>query len=185
MKSSPGISLTKGFSLLEVIIVMTITAILIGIGSLQIQYHLAKLTLERWCLQWISDAQLARSLSVNTAVEIKFIANSSSWLSGWHIIKNGNVVREFNPTHYHAYRFIELDPSMKQTQGFVDSLSKDPTPRLIFTSGESAQLENGGFMASRLIVRHQRFHNLTRHIILSPGGRLRLCDPNSDRLRCQ
>ena len=93
MKSSPGISLTKGFSLLEVIIVMTITAILIGIGSLQIQYHLAKLTLERWCLQWISDAQLARSLSVNTAVEIEFIANSSSWLSGWHIIKNGNVVR--------------------------------------------------------------------------------------------
>ena len=169
---------------MEVIIVMTITGILIGFGNFQIQYQLAKLTLDRWCLQWISDAQLARSLSINTVSEIRFIANSSSWLSGWHITKNGHVIHDFNPADYHAYRFIELDPSMKQTQGFVDSLSKDPTPRLIFTSGESAELENGGFMASRLIVRHQQFHNVTRHIIMSPGGRLRLCDPHSDRLGC-
>ena len=185
MTSFPGTFLNKGFSILETLIALTIMVILIGISISNIQQYFAKLALERWCFQWISDAQLARTLSSYQLNEVRLIANNQSWLSGWSITTNGKTVREFIPTDYKTYRLIEIDPTMKQTQGFVNALSKDLTPQLIFIGGESAELGNGGFMASRLIVRHQTYPELIRHIIMGSGGRLRLCNPTSDRLGCQ
>jgi type IV fimbrial biogenesis protein FimT len=177
--------LSKGYSLLELLIVLTITAILFGITGSIIQQHIAELTIERWCLQWIADAQLARSLSSQRISEVKLIALEQSWLSGWSITSNGRTLREFNPQDYKIYRLIELDPAMRQTQGFVDSLSGNLNPQLIFVGGEPAELRNGGFMASRLIIRHQTHPQIVRHIIMGSGGRLRLCNPASDRLGCQ
>ncbi len=53
-----------------------------------------------------------------------------------------------------------------------------------FNAAGAAKTAQGGFVANRLILRHRRSDNLERQLILSSGGRWRICDPARDVKNC-
>jgi len=54
-----------------------------------------------------------------------------------------------------------------------------------FDAFGSAKSQSGGFVANRMVFRHQHAPGIERHAILSSGGRWRLCDPDQDRRACR
>ena len=56
---------------------------------------------------------------------------------------------------------------------------------IIFNAAGAAKMGQGGFVANRLILGHHRAPKLERQLILSSGGRWRICDPSFDSKACQ
>jgi len=54
-----------------------------------------------------------------------------------------------------------------------------------FDAFGSAKSQSGGFVANRMVFRHQHARGIERHAILSSGGRWRLCDPVQDSRGCR
>jgi type IV fimbrial biogenesis protein FimT len=57
--------------------------------------------------------------------------------------------------------------------------------RIGFDAFGAAKSQSGGFVANRVVFRHQSASEIERHAILSSGGRWRLCDPAQDRRACR
>ena len=54
-----------------------------------------------------------------------------------------------------------------------------------FNGAGAAKTGSGGFVANRLILGHRLKPELERHLILSSGGRWRICDPQVDNRGCR
>jgi type IV fimbrial biogenesis protein FimT len=57
--------------------------------------------------------------------------------------------------------------------------------RIGFDTFGAAKSQSGGFVANRMVFRHQHVQGIERHAILSSGGRWRLCDPDQDNKACR
>ena len=55
---------------------------------------------------------------------------------------------------------------------------------ILFNAAGAAKSGQGGFVANRLILGHDRAPSLERQLILGSGGRWRICDPARDAKRC-
>lgn len=169
----------SGFSLLELLVVLHLTAILIAMNFSSWSAWQAKRALDYLSHQFVQDAQLARALSVRLEKPVRLIPWGRDWQSGWQILAHDQVVHIFKNPHPQ----IRFSAQMRSSQGFKDISSKQHPYQLMFLQGEPAKLHNGGFVANRLIWEHRQYPHLAKHIILGPAGRFRICDPL--RASCQ
>ena len=135
--------------------------------------------------RFIQDAQLARqkSLQLGTQVSMKPLmkVNVFTWSAGWEI-KADQLLVQSRINHSPIQVAEDL---LKPTHQFTDMSAPLKARHLTFRNGQPALLHNGGFVANRIIWRHSSYPELIRHIILGPGGRWRICNPQEDKQECQ
>jgi type IV fimbrial biogenesis protein FimT len=202
----------SGHTLLELMICISIVGLITGFASHQLSQQMAQLQLERVAHAFIQDAQLARQLSrqLGQSVTMKPLRSDypQEWGHGWVIQGNGvggiggisgiswisgtnnkhgaTLLKQYSLTDSSHKIFVGVaNDLLKDSQQFADISAPGKARHLTFKDGQMALLNNGGFVANRIIWQHQNYPNLLMHVILGPGGRWRSCNPNRDTQKCQ
>jgi type IV fimbrial biogenesis protein FimT len=178
-----------GSSLLEVLICIT----LLGLMSLWSVSHfhrqIAVHQLDALTQNFVQDAQLARQKSqqLQETVSMKPLTKGHqiSWTNGWDIQLGSTISNSPFKSHINTSPVEVAEHLLKPTQQFTDMSAPGKARHISFTNGDPALLHHGGFVANRIIWQHSRYPSLIRHIILGPGGRWRICNPDEDKQECQ
>ena len=172
----------RGFSLIEMMVVITLSALLSSVGIHLLNYKIANHQMNHLAELFVQDAQFARQLSQEQSTNIWFepLDPMNNWELGWQIRSASQILKiHGRPKHIQlAY------PLLKNTQQFRDMSHPNKKKYLKFENGQIAVLHNRGFLANRIIWQDSRYPDLIRHIILGPGGRWRICDPTHDKHEC-
>lgn len=175
-----------GFSLLELMAVVLIIAIAAMMTMPLLQEQIAAREIETIARRFISHAHFARqqALHLGRPVHLVPIADDR-WEAGWvvqgacigKLVKVGCIGKAW-------FSQASIDPIYFKGGGkqFIDPNSGKKG--ILFNAAGAAKTAQGGFLANRLILGHQRAPNLERQMILGSGGRWRICDPARDAKRC-
>ena len=137
--------------------------------------------------RFIAHAQFARSqaLALGAAVQIS-PKSDNMWDEGW-VVKSGCNNRQLQSACIERYWFSQGDIAPVHFKGggkqFIDPHSS--RRGIIFNAAGAAKTAQGGFVANRLILGHDLNPRLERQLILSSGGRWRICDPSKDAKACK
>jgi type IV fimbrial biogenesis protein FimT len=185
-----------GFTLLEVLISLSMLAAMSAIAAHLYSQQIARSQLNEVSHAFIQDAHLARQLSrqMDKTITLKPLGHSEfrDWSHGWEIVQGEFSSEEPLKTlkHYplqrgHLKGRIQVaHESLKESQQFTDMSAPNKARHISFESGKAALLNNGGFLANRIIWQHSAYSDMQRHLILGPGGRWRICDPSKDHQKC-
>ena len=179
-------SAENGHTLLEMMAVVAIIAIMASMGAPLLQEQLAHREVENVARRFIQHAQFARQAALfGDGLTVQIVPIEHQWSRGWRVIQ----------TEVHS----QMSASMLQvllSQGDIAPVEIDERSsgfggpngqhkRISFDAFGSAKSQSGGFVANRMVFRHQHVQGIERHAILSSGGRWRLCDPDQDRKACR
>ncbi len=167
----------QGYTLLELMAVITLISLLLMFGVPQIQTQFYERELEHAARQFIYHAQFARQRALYGGRDMLLkpkVAHDdeANWNSGWQLEGVGTkrspemIVRHSLPANIAIH-----------SKGFVDPHSGQSQIR--FNPAGGAKSKHGGFVANRLIFAHTKNTSLQRHVILAASGRWRICNPNS------
>ena len=194
--SSATIPPKTGFTLIEVLICLSILAAMSAIGAHLYGQQIAQSQLDEVSHAFIQDAHLARQLSreMNGTVTLKPLGQSEfrDWSYGWEIVQGAfsseeplQTLKQYPLQSGHLKGRIQVaHESLKDSQQFTDMSAPHKARHISFESGKAALLNNGGFVANRIIWQHSAYSDMQRHLILGPGGRWRICDPKKDHQKC-
>jgi type IV fimbrial biogenesis protein FimT len=178
--------LESGASLLELMAVVLILAISATITMPLLQEQITIREIESVARRFIAHAQFARqqALHLGEPVKIEPLSNRS-WEDGWSI-KSGCIGRSPKSTCVDKTWIShgKTDPIFFKggARHFIDPHTSKIG--ILFNAAGAAKTAQGGFVANRLILGHQRVSGLERQLILGSGGRWRICDPTRDAKRC-
>lgn len=188
-KEFPGELSDDGSSLLELLICITLLGFISLWSISNFQRQIAAQQLDALAQTFVQDAQLARQKSqqLREIVSMKPLGNrhNLSWTNGWNIKLGNASSRSLFKSYINTSPVEVAEHLLKPTQQFTDISAPGKVRHISFTNGEPALLHHGGFVANRIIWQHSRCPSLIRHIILGPGGRWRICNPDEDKQECQ
>jgi type IV fimbrial biogenesis protein FimT len=185
-----------GFTLIEVLICLAILATMSTIAAHLYSQQIARSQLDEVSHAFIQDAHLARQLSrqMNQTITLKPLGHSEfrDWSHGWEIVQEAfssdeplQSFKQYPLQNGHLKGRIQVaHESLKESQQFTDMSAPNKARHISFESGKAALLNNGGFVANRIIWQHSAYSDMQRHLILGPGGRWRVCDPGKDHQKC-
>jgi type IV fimbrial biogenesis protein FimT len=176
----------NGHTLLEMMAVVAIVAIMASIGAPLLQQQLAHREVENVARRFIQHAQFARQAALfgnGLAVQIEPVEHQ--WSHGWRVVqieKQSQTAASMRQVLLSQGNIapVEID---ERSSGF--SGPNGQHKRIGFDAFGSAKSQSGGFVANRMVFRHQHTRGIERHAILSSGGRWRLCDPHQDSRACR
>ena len=178
--------IANGYTLLEMMAVVAIVAIMASMGMPLLQQQLAEREVEAVARRFIQHAQFARQVALlggGTGVQI--VPLERQWSHGWRVLQTemqsqttASVQRIL--LSQGAITPVEVD---ERSSGFAGPNGQQKQIR--FDAFGSAKSQSGGFVANRMVFRHQHAVGVERHAILSSGGRWRLCDPSQDSRGCR
>jgi type IV fimbrial biogenesis protein FimT len=183
---SSGDDAASGHTLLEMMAVVAIVTIMASIGAPLLQQQLAHREVENVARRFIQHAQFARQAALfGNGHAVQMVPLEKQWSRGWRVIQT--------EMHPHATRSmqqvllsqgdiapVEID---ERSSGFAGPNGQHK--RIGFDAFGAAKSQSGGFVANRVVFRHENGLGIERHAILSSGGRWRLCDPAQDRRACR
>lgn len=186
---------STGFTLIEVLICAFLIAIIASTFIESFSRQIAQQQLNEVAYAFIQDAQLTRQLSRQLNVKVSLQpANErdpQNWSNGWAIIQptdssmRGLLLKTYPLNQPHLNAQVQIATHLlKDSQQFTDMSAPKKARHISFLRGEPALLHNGGFVANRIIWQHKSYPELMRHVILGPGGRWRICDPEKDSQKC-
>jgi type IV fimbrial biogenesis protein FimT len=176
----------NGHTVLEMMAVVAIVAIMASMGAPLLQQQLAEREVETVARRFIQHAQFARQAALlGSGASVQIVPFERQWSRGWRVtqtemqsqttaslqqvlLSQGNIAP------------VEID---ERSSGF--SGPNGQYKRIGFDAFGSAKSQSGGFVANRMVFRHQHAPGIERHAILSSGGRWRLCDPHQDSRACR
>jgi type IV fimbrial biogenesis protein FimT len=185
-----------GFTLIEVLISLSMLATMSSIAAHLYGQQIAHSQLNEVSHAFIQDAHLARQLSrqMDKTITLKPLGHSEfrDWSHGWEIIQGAfsseeplQILKQYPLESGHLKGRIQVaHESLKDSQQFTDMSAPNKARHISFESGKAALLNNGGFVANRIIWQHSAYSDMQRHLILGPGGRWRVCDPSKDHQKC-
>ena len=177
----------RGSSLLELMAVVLIIAIMATSAMPLLHEQMAAREIDIIARRFIAHAQFARAqaLTLGTPVRITPLADQL-WDEGW-VIKSGCIERQSKTPCIERLWFSQGDIAPVYFKGggkqFIDPHSSKRG--IIFNAAGAAKTAQGGFVANRLILGHERDSRLERQLILGSGGRWRICDPAKDAKVCR
>jgi type IV fimbrial biogenesis protein FimT len=177
----------QGYSLLELMAVVLIIAI-IAISTLPLLHEqMAAREIDIIARRFIAHAQFARAQAfvLGTPVRITPL-NGGLWEKGW-VVKNVCDERQPKPTCIERQWISQGDLGRVYFKGGGQQFIDPHTSKrgILFNAAGAAKTAQGGFVANRLILGHDRDSGLERHLILGSGGRWRICDPTKDPKACK
>jgi type IV fimbrial biogenesis protein FimT len=185
-----------GFTLIEVLICLSMLAAMSAIATSLYGQQIAHSQLNEVSHAFIQDAHLARQLSrqMDKTITLKPLGHSEfrDWSHGWAIVQGAfsseeplQILKQYPLQRGHLKGRIQVaHDSLKESQQFTDMSAPNKARHISFESGKAALLNNGGFVANRIIWQHSAHSDMQRHLILGPGGRWRVCDPSKDHQKC-
>ena len=176
-----------GGSLLELMVVILIVAIIVMTTMPLLQNQIATREIDSVARRFITHAHFARQQALHLGEQVLLApASQGGWDDGW-FIQSGCIAKKVQSSCTPQYWFsqVAIDPVYFKGGGkqFVDPHSQKRG--VLFNAAGAAKTGQGGFVANRLILGHERAPNLERQLILGSGGRWRICDPARDAKRCQ
>ena len=177
----------QGYSLLELMAVVLIIAI-IAISTLPLlREQMAAREIDIIARRFIAHAQFARAQAFLLGAPVCITPlNGGLWEEGWVVI---NVCDKGQPTSTCIERQWISQGDLAQVyfkgggKQFIDPHTSKRG--ILFNAAGAAKTAQGGFVANRLILGHERDFGLERHLILGSGGRWRICDPTKDPKACK
>jgi type IV fimbrial biogenesis protein FimT len=176
----------SGHTLLEMMVVVALVAIMASIGAPLLQQQLARRDVEKAARRFIQHAQFARQAALfSSGVSTQILPIDQQWSRGWKVTQSeipgqGGASIERILLSQGDIAPVEID---ERGSGFAGPNGQKK--RIGFDAFGSAKSQSGGFVANRMVFRHQHVRGLERHAILSSGGRWRLCDPDQDSRACR
>jgi type IV fimbrial biogenesis protein FimT len=168
----------NGHTLLEMMAVVAMIAIMASIGAPLLQQQLARREVENVARRFIQHAQFARQAALfGDGLAVQIVPVEHQWSQGWQVIQTEIqqvLLSQGDITP------VEID---ERSSGF--SGPNGQHKRIGFDAFGAAKSQSGGFVANRMVFRHQHARGIERHAILSSGGRWRLCDPDQDSRACR
>ena len=176
-----------GGSLLELMVVILIVAVIAMSTMPLLQNQIAAREIDSVARRFIAHAHFARQQALHLGEQVLMApASEAGWDNGW-IVQTGCLVKVVKSGCTPKYWFSQgaIDPVYFKGGGkqFVDPHSQKRG--ILFNAAGAAKTGQGGFVANRLIMGHNKAPNLERQLILGSGGRWRICDPARDAKRCQ
>ena len=176
-----------GGSLLELMVVILIVAIIAMSTMPLLQNQIAAREIDSVARRFIAHVHFARQQALHLGEQVLMApASEAGWDNGW-IVQSGCLVKVAKSGCTPKYWFSQgaIEPIYFKGGGrrFVDPHSQKRG--ILFNTAGAAKTVQGGFVANRLIMSHNRAPNLERQLILGSGGRWRICDPVRDAKRCQ
>ena len=191
-----AIQTKMGFTLIEVLICISMLAAMSAIAAHLYSQQIAHSQMDEVSHAFMQDAHLARQLSrqMNKTITLKPLGYSEfrDWSHGWEIVLGAfsseeslKTLKQYPLQRGHLKGRIQIaHESLKESQQFTDMSAPNKARHISFESGKAALLNNGGFLANRIIWQHSAYSDMQRHLILGPGGRWRVCDPSKDHQKC-
>jgi type IV fimbrial biogenesis protein FimT len=158
--------------------VVAIVAIMASMGAPLLQQQLAQREVEVIALRFIQHAQFARQAALfGDGIAVQIVPVEHQWSRGWRVIQTEMQQVLLSQGDIAP---VEID---ERSSGFGGPNGQHK--RISFDAFGSAKSQSGGFVANRMVFRHQHARGIERHAILSSGGRWRLCDPSQDSRGCR
>ena len=176
----------SGHTLMEMMAVVAMVAIMASIGAPFLQQQLARRDVEHIARRFIQHAQFARQAALfGDGLAVQILPIDHQWSRGWKVIQSemptqGGASIERILLSQADIAPVEID---ERASGFAGPNGQ--RKRIGFDAFGSAKSQSGGFVANRMVFRHQHAQGVERHAILSSGGRWRLCDPDQDSRACR
>jgi type IV fimbrial biogenesis protein FimT len=168
----------NGHTLLEMMAVVAMIAIMASIGVPLLQQQLAQREVENVARCFIQHAQFARQAALfGGGLAVHIVPVEHQWSRGWRVIQTDMQQVLLSQGDISP---VEID---ERSSGFGGPNGQHK--RIGFDIFGSAKSQSGGFVANRMVFRHQYARGIERHAILSSGGRWRLCDPDQDSRACR
>jgi type IV fimbrial biogenesis protein FimT len=176
----------NGHTLLEMMAVVAMVAMMASIGAPLLQQQLARRDVENLARRFIQHAQFARQAALfGDGLAVQMVPVEHQWSRGWRVIQI--KMQSHAPASMEQVLLSQGDISPveidERSSGF--SGPNGQHKRIGFDAFGSAKSQSGGFVANRMVFRHQHAPGVERHAILSSGGRWRLCDPHQDSRACR
>jgi type IV fimbrial biogenesis protein FimT len=176
----------NGHTLLEMMVVVAIVAIMAGMGAPLLQQQLAEREVEAVARRFIQHAQFARQTALlGGGASVQIVPLDYQWSRGWRVIQTemqSQTAATVQQTLISQGDITPIEIDEKRS-GFAGPHGQHK--RIGFDAFGAAKSEFGGFVANRMVFRHQHARGIERHAILSSGGRWRLCDPSQDSRACR
>jgi type IV fimbrial biogenesis protein FimT len=178
LKTKSEIPTANGHTLLEMMAIVAIIAVMASIGAPLLQQQLARREVENIARRFIQHAQFARQVALfGDGLTVQIVPIEYQWSRGWRVIQTEMQLVLLSQGDIAP---VEID---ERSSGFAGPNGQHK--RIGFDAFGSAKSQSGGFVANRMVFRHQHAQGVERHAILSSGGRWRLCDPNQDSRACR
>ncbi|OYY21206.1 MAG: hypothetical protein B7X71_07920 [Polynucleobacter sp. 39-46-10] len=137
--------------------------------------------------RFIAHAQFARAQALMLGVPVRITPlKEGLWEEGW-VVKTVCDDHQPKSTCIERYWIAQGDLAKVYFKGggkqFIDPHTSNRG--ILFNAAGAAKTAQGGFVANRLILGHDRDSGLERHLILGSGGRWRICDPSKDSKACK
>jgi len=176
----------SGFSLLELMAVVLIIAIVAMMTMPLLQEQIAAREIDTIARRFITHAHFARQQAIYLGQPVRLTPSSGDdWESGW-VVKSGCIGKSVSTGCIEKTWFAQGDIEPIYFKGggkqFIDPHSGKKG--ILFNAAGAAKTAQGGFVANRLILGHDRAPTLERQMILGSGGRWRICNPATDAKRC-
>ena len=177
----------QGYSLLELMAVVLIIAI-IAISTLPLLHELmAAREIDIIARRFIAHAQFARAQAFLLGTPVRITPwNGGLWEKGW-VVKSVCDERRPKSTCIERHWISQGDLGQVYFKGGGKQFIDPHTSKrgILFNAAGAAKTAQGGFVANRLILGHDRDSRLERQLILGSGGRWRICDPAKDPKACK
>jgi len=177
----------QGASLLEMMVVVIIVTIATAMTVPMLQEQLYQRELDTISTRFIQHAHFARQQALHTGTAVRIRPrNETDWNGGWQVEP---LCKTLGCETQVWLQQASLDPIVihsftnKTGQQFADP--QTGRKQIVFNPAGAARTQAGGFVANRLIMSHRKAPKLERHVIVSSGGRWRLCNPKYDARGCR
>jgi type IV fimbrial biogenesis protein FimT len=176
----------NGHTLLEMMVVVAMVAIMASIGAPLLQQQLARREVENVARRFIQHAQFARQAALfGDGLPVQIEPVEHQWSRGWRVIQTEAQSQSMAPIQTTLLSQGDIAPVEIDDRSFGFAGPNGQHKRIGFDAFGAAKSQSGGFVANRMVFRHQHARGIERHAILSSGGRWRLCDPSQDSRACR
>ena len=166
--------------------VVLIIAIVAMMTMPLLQEQIAAREIDTIARRFITHAHFARQQAIYLGQSVRLAPSSGDdWESGW-VVKSGCIGKSVSTSCIEKAWFAQagIEPIYFKGGGkqFIDPHSGKKG--ILFNAAGAAKTAQGGFVANRLILGHDRVPALERQMIMGSGGRWRICNPATDAKRC-
>lgn len=170
----------RGFSLVELMVVIAITAVLVGIAAADLRSLIRHQQLKAALSDMFGAIDLTRSQAITRGRRVYMAPNGADWSGGWTVFVDSDgdgrpgADDELIATHG------PLAEGIIVTSGFTSPRSPD----YIAYNGGGRSCSHASSMAARWGTLSLTLDGRTRNIKINMLGRARACNPERDGASC-